>query len=119
MQQAYRLGTTSEMRIKSDLPLRVGLVLFVPVMSDHATSPRLAAWSGDAHPFGGQSVAERKGVRAKGWSCGSAVEGAGSVPVVDVVVLSPPTPVVVGESVDLQILIFAHGGNSSKVLVVG
>lgn len=49
----------------------------------------------------------------------SCVQGAGSVPVVDVVILSPPAPVVVGESVDLQILIFAHGGNSSKVLVVG
>lgn len=108
------------MRIKSGLPLRVGLVLFVPVMSDHATFPRLAAWSGDTHPFGGQSVAQREeGVRAQGWLCGSAVEGAGSVPIVDVVILSPPAPVVVGESVDLQILIFAHGGNSSKVLVVG
>lgn len=70
-------------------------------------------------PLEANLCTERKEVRAQGWSCESAVEGAGSVPVVDVVILSPPAPVVVGEPVDLQILIFAHGGNSSKVLVVG
>lgn len=36
------------------LPLRVGLVLLVPVVSDHAALPHLSAGSGDAHPFGGQ-----------------------------------------------------------------
>lgn len=39
-------------------------------------------------------------------------------PVVDVVILAPPAPVVVGEAVDFQVLLLAHGGNSSKVLVV-
>lgn len=42
----------------------------------------------------------------------------GLAPVVDVIIFSSPAPVVVGEAVDLQIMFFTHGGNSSKVLFI-
>lgn len=106
---------------KSGLPLRVWIILFVPIMSDHAALSRLTTRPGDLHSFGGQSAAHMTVVRGQEFE-GLAVRGArgssGSSPVVDVIVFTSPAPVVVGEAVDLQVLLLAHGGHSSKVLVV-
>lgn len=106
---------------KSDLPLRVWIILFVPIMSDHAAISCFTTGPGDLHSFGGQSAAHTTAVR--GQACErSAVRGvtgsSGGSPVVDVVIFTSPAPVVVGEAIDLQVLLLAHGGNSSKVLVV-
>lgn len=49
---------------------------------------------------------------------GQRCTGQAALPVVDVVVLAPPAPVVVGEAIDLQVLFLAHGRNSSEILVV-
>lgn len=106
---------------KSGLPLRVWIILFVSIMSDHAALSGLTTRPGDLHSFGGQSAGHMTVVR--GQECErSAVTGfrgsSGRSPVVDVIVFTSPAPVVVGEAIDLQVLLLAHGGNSSKVLVV-
>lgn len=45
----------------SGSPLRVRIVLFVPIMSDHAALSRLTARPGDLHSFGGQPAKHGSG----------------------------------------------------------
>lgn len=71
-------------------PLRIVLVPFVSLVSDHPKLSDVAARSGDVHSFKLH-------------------------PVVDVVVLSSPAPVVVGEAVDLQVLFFPNRESGSKI----
>lgn len=51
--------------LRSGLPLRVWIILFVPIMSDHAALSCLATRPGDLHSFGGQSAAHRTVVKGK------------------------------------------------------
>lgn len=41
------------------LPLRVGLILFVSVVSDHSALPHFSTGSGDAHAFGHQPATSK------------------------------------------------------------
>lgn len=47
------------------LPLRIWLILFVPVMSDHAALPCLTTRPGDLHSSGGQSSGHMTGVKCQ------------------------------------------------------
>lgn len=90
-------------------------------MSDHAAPSCFTTRPGDLHSFGGQSAIHMKIVRGQESERPAVWRFSGSSrrsPVVDVVVFTSPAPVVVGEAIDLQVLLLAHGRNASKVLVV-
>lgn len=71
-------------------PLGVGFVVLISLVFDHPVTADANIGSGNLHPI----------------QCD---------PVVDIIVFSSPTPVLVGETIDLQELRLSQTGNSSEI----
>lgn len=103
-------------------PLRVGLVMLVPVVLDHAVAAYADVWARDLHPSQGDpgdgdrwaGAGTRKGKEPRPVCAAPSAPGRLPAPahpyspVEYVVILATPAPVLIGEAVDSQKLGFTQ-----------
>lgn len=112
-------------------PLRVGLVMLVPVVLDHSVAAYADVWARDLHPSQGDpgdgdrrtGAGTRKGKAPRPLCCTLSHPVCSPPspysPVEDVVILTTPAPVLIGEAIDSQKLGFTQARHASKVASIG